>query len=135
MKVYRNVMFIIFILLLLPRFYCVNFIGNFFFKKYDYPVGKDTEVVVGDGSFQILRERFSDIDNNVIHSYLLSFRGKSIDDEVYEYLVYSDYLATKGSNGLTICDFNLNEYYVYSSYDLVLDKFEYFKTGKFKKLD
>lgn len=48
MKVYRNVMFIIFILLLLPIFYCVNFIGNFSFKKNDYPVDKDTKVVVGD---------------------------------------------------------------------------------------
>lgn len=128
MKVYRNVMFIIFILLLLPVFYCVNFIANFSPKKYDYPVGRDTKVVVGDGSFQILRESSSD-------TYLLSFRSKSIDEEVYEYLIYSDYLATKGSNGLTICDFNLNEYYVYSSYDLVPDKFEYLKTGKFKKLD
>ena len=97
-----------------------------------HPIGKDTYLYLGDGSFQLIRSH-AIADGDSIKTIILVYEDSSIDMRVFAYLDYQNKLYTIGIGGYTVSDYVNNTYEQYNSFDELLEEYrKIFTSKKFK---
>lgn len=130
--------------ILIYTIYCITISLTPYDGNLKYQRGKDTYLIVGDGTFQIGRfaQKPSSIEESkdVVIAYSLivhtdKYKIETIEEYSRKYLIYKDKLYVIGDSGYTIVDYRNNSYEHYKDLSQFTNKEqEVFEKEKFKNI-